>query len=45
MDWKEKNEPIPDDIHQFDWQEFQQEYRDYIDLARMAQSIPDHFIT
>ena len=31
---------MPDDIHQFDWRSFQQEYRDYIDLAKMAQLIP-----
>jgi hypothetical protein len=39
-DWEEKSKSIPDDIHQFDWQKFQQEYRDYIDLAKMAQLIP-----
>ena len=31
---------LPEDIHQFDWRSFQQEYRDYIDLAKMAQLIP-----
>ena len=25
---------------EFDWRNFQQEYRDYIDLAKMAQLIP-----
>lgn len=39
-DWKEKSENLPEDIHQFDWRNFQQEYRDYIDLAKMAQLIP-----
>ena len=39
-DWKVKSEELPDDIHQFDWRTFQQEYRDYIDLAKMAQLIP-----
>lgn len=39
-DWKVKSEALPDDIHQFDWRTFQQEYRDYIDLAKMAQLIP-----
>jgi hypothetical protein len=24
----------------FDWRRFQQEYRDYIDLAKMAQLLP-----
>lgn len=38
--WDEKKELLPDDIHQFDWRPFQQEYRDYIDLAKMAQLIP-----
>ena len=28
------------DFDQFDWRAFQQEYRDYIDLAKMAQLIP-----
>jgi hypothetical protein len=40
QDWDEKKELLPDDIHQFDWRSFQQEYRDYIDLAKMAQLIP-----
>ena len=39
-DWAVKNQGLPDDIHQFDWKNFQQEYRDYIDLAKMAQLIP-----
>ena len=38
--WELKKERLPDDIHQFDWRNFQQEYRDYIDLAKMAQLIP-----
>ena len=39
-DWDEKSKLLPGDIHQFDWRTFQQEYRDYIDLAKMAQLIP-----
>ena len=39
-DWNEKTTYLPDDIHQFDWRTFQQEYRDYIDIAKMAQLIP-----
>jgi hypothetical protein len=39
-DWKKKSKNLPEDIHQFDWRNFQQEYRDYIDLAKMAQLIP-----
>lgn len=38
--WNEQREQLPDDIHQFDWRSFQQEYRDYIDLAKMAQLVP-----
>lgn len=30
----------PADFEHFDWRAFQQEYRDYIDLAKMAQMIP-----
>jgi hypothetical protein len=39
-DWDEKSKELPEDIHQFDWRNFQQEYRDYIDLAKMAQLVP-----
>lgn len=39
-DWGNKKLQLPSDIHQFDWRNFQQEYRDYIDLAKMAQLIP-----
>jgi hypothetical protein len=38
--WEAKKQQLPDDINQFDWRNFQQEYRDYIDLAKMAQLIP-----
>ena len=38
--WEEKKQALPDDINQFEWRAFQQEYRDYIDLAKMAQLIP-----
>lgn len=39
-DWDARhaeNEPRPED---FDWRSFQQQYRDYIDLAKLAQLIP-----
>lgn len=39
-DWEVQKQALPDDIHQFDWRNFQQEYRDYIDLAKMAQLVP-----
>jgi hypothetical protein len=38
--WDEKSRHLPEDINQFDWRNFQQEYRDYIDLAKMAQLVP-----
>jgi hypothetical protein len=38
--WKEECKQLPEDIHDFDWRSFQQEYRDYIDLAKMAQLVP-----
>jgi len=40
QNWDEKKEQLPDDINEFDWRSFQQEYRDYIDLAKMAQLVP-----
>jgi hypothetical protein len=39
-DWDMKSKELPEDINQFDWRSLQQEYRDYIDLAKMAQLIP-----
>jgi len=39
-DWEIKKLQLPDDINEFDWRSFQQEYRDYLDLAKMAQLIP-----
>lgn len=38
--WKEYEKTIPEDIHSFDWLQFQQQYRDYLDLAKLAQLIP-----
>lgn len=38
--WDEKLFLLPEDGNQFDWQTFQQEYRDYIDLAKLAQLLP-----
>lgn len=38
--WETNAPLLPDDIEQFDWRNFQQEYRDYIDLAKMAQLVP-----
>ena len=39
-DWDAKCTDLPENINEFDWRNFQQEYRDYIDLAKMAQLIP-----
>jgi len=39
-DWEKKSKSLPANINEFDWRNFQQEYRDYIDLAKMAQLIP-----
>ncbi|MBE9585465.1 EcsC family protein [Mucilaginibacter sp. JRF] len=38
--WQGYSQSLPDDENEFDWRAFQQEYRDYIDLAKMAQLIP-----
>lgn len=38
--WETERHRLPGDINEFNWRTFQQEYRDYIDLAKMAQLIP-----
>ncbi|MCW3089690.1 MAG: EcsC family protein [Ferruginibacter sp.] len=40
VNWEQQRQNLPEDIHQFDWRNFQQEYRDYLDIAKMAQLIP-----
>lgn len=40
LNWEAYADSLPDNIEFFDWRTFQQEYRDYIDLAKMAQLIP-----
>lgn len=40
QNWDEKLIILPESADQFDWQTFQQEYRDYIDLAKLAQLLP-----
>ncbi|WP_048919887.1 EcsC family protein [Rufibacter radiotolerans] len=40
VDWETKKDLLPQDIHEFDWRNLQQEYRDYIDIPKMAQMIP-----
>lgn len=39
-DWDANAHLLPEDINAFDWRTFQQEYRDYIDIAKMIQLIP-----
>jgi len=39
-DWKTVAEQLPGSVGAFDWRSFQQEYRDHIDLAKLAQLIP-----
>ena len=38
--WEQLSKQLPNDINEFNWRPFQQEYRDHIDLAKMAQLIP-----
>lgn len=38
--WKEHERTLPADIQEFNWRGFQQEYRDYIDIAKLLQLIP-----
>lgn len=38
--WQERSAQLPPSIDDFDWRKFQQEYRDYIDLAKLAQLVP-----
>jgi hypothetical protein len=40
VDWSEQGERLPASLDDFDWRTFQQEYRDYIDLAKLAQLLP-----
>ena len=40
LDWDRYIKELPSDINSFDWRTFQQEYRDYIDLAKMLQLVP-----
>ena len=39
-DWDHYKLTIPDNINEFDWRSFQQEYRDYIDIAKLLQLVP-----
>lgn len=38
--WENFAKTLPAHVEDFNWRSFQQEYRDYIDLAKMAQLVP-----
>jgi hypothetical protein len=40
VNWREQREQLPASLDDFDWRTFQQEYRDYLDLAKLAQMLP-----
>jgi len=39
-DWQNEKEKLPENINEFNWRTFQQEYRDYIDIAKLLQLVP-----
>jgi hypothetical protein len=39
-DWENYSQKLPADMSGFDWRNFQQEYRDFIDLAKLLQLVP-----
>ncbi|MBE7175478.1 MAG: EcsC family protein [Mucilaginibacter polytrichastri] len=39
-DWENQSLLLPEDLNQLDWRSLQQEYRDYIDIAKLAQLLP-----
>lgn len=38
--WESYTNELPKNLDQFDWRTFQLDYRDYIDLAKLAQLVP-----
>ncbi len=38
--WDEYSNNLPGNINDFDWKSFQQEYRNYLDLAKLLQLVP-----
>lgn len=40
QDQAQDRSQLPPDLENFDWRAFQQQYRDYIDLAKLAQLLP-----
>jgi uncharacterized protein (DUF697 family) len=39
-DWESHSKNLPAHMREFDWRTFQQEYRDFIDIAKLLQLIP-----
>jgi hypothetical protein len=39
-DWEATIREFPENLENFDWRSLQQEYRDYLDIAKMAQLVP-----
>ncbi|MFA6940493.1 MAG: EcsC family protein [Clostridiaceae bacterium] len=39
-DWDNYSKNLPENQEDFDWRLFQQEYRDYMDIAKMLQIVP-----
>jgi hypothetical protein len=40
VDWERQAAQLPSSLADFEWRAFQQEYRNYIDLAKLAQLLP-----
>lgn len=40
LNWDNHVKILPSNINDFEWRTFQQEYRDYIDIAKMLQMLP-----
>lgn len=38
--WGKYTKELPENINDFNWRSFQQEYRDYLDLAKLLQLVP-----
>jgi hypothetical protein len=38
--WDSESLKLPSDIRELDWRQLQQEYRDYIDIAKLLQMVP-----
>ena len=38
--WEDYSRKLPEDMNIDEWRDFQQEYRDYLDLAKLLQMLP-----